>query len=655
MKPRFAPRRPFIPTKGQALTEQNFFNLRGLNMYQPDELLKDNASPYAQNFRIFDPFNEGSRVSISKRNGQSFYSVPVGETDSGNLTATTGAADGILTTVNWLAQSFTVSASGRLTKVDINVKNDASGTAPLIVKIYSDNGGQPGTLLATSSISAGNVPGAYAYTSARFIEAPSVSTATTYWIVTHQQSEGTNNYKWSSTTSTTGASTSNSGNSWTSQSYAFNYKAYVSTSGKIKGVTRFYRTTAAPITVFAHGTQLYTVNDSTGAITSIKTGLSSGANVYNFQTVNDKLYIVNGVDAPLVYDGSTVSTAGGSPPIASTVILHKNRLFYLEPNTNRVVFTDAGAYETIGSTNFIYVPSPKTSDAVVSMISFQDNLVLFTKVTKYQLFGSDLASFVLRESTAKKGCSGLMALAKDDSFLYFMSYDGVYKYNGGTDQLLSERIDPLLSRIADYQLIDFHVAQNYLHVHYISNGESFEKNTMVYDTKYDEWLFDTYTYALASSTWESQTDNLEVVSGSSVVGQLMYWNVGTSDLGRPIEFEYRTKYHSYDHPSRKHRIKRLYPFFKAGSANYYCDVQIDVDDQNNPTSNLVSLGTSGATWGGGYTWGSGSQWGSNILNPTRITIPGQNRKHQIRFVQNGADNPVRILGYTTYTKLRRAV
>ena len=59
--------------------------------------------------------------------------------------------------------------------------------------------------------------------------------------------------------------------------------------------------------------------------------------------------------------------------------------------------------------------------------------------------------------------------------------------------------------------------------------------------------------------------------------------------------------------------------------------------------------------GGGYTWGGGSQWGSNILNPERITIPGQNRKHQIWFVQYGADNPVRILGYTTYTKLRRAI
>jgi len=656
MRSRFAPRRPFIATKGQGLDERNYFNMRGLNMYQPDEAMPENNSPYATNFRIYDSETEGSHVAISKRDGHTFYSVPIGETDRGNLTSTTGAADQTITTTNWLGQSFTVSASGCLTKVEINIKNDSSGTAPLIVKIYSDSAGSPGALLATSSIKNADIGATYAYETAYFIESPTVSTGTTYWIVAHLQTEGTNNYKWSSTTSATSAKTSNSGNTWATTSYALNYKVYVSTAGKVKGQTRFYRSTANPEQLFAHDTTLYKVNDGTGATTSIKTGFSASADAYIFQTVNDKVYFVNGVDKPHVYDGSSAVAAGGNPPLASVVTLHKNRLFYLQPNTNRVEFTDLGDYETIGSVNFVYVPSPKTADPVVAMTSFQDNLVFFTKTTKFILYGSSLSSFVLRESTAKKGAAGVKTIASDDNYIYFLSYDGFYRFNGSTDQLLSKKIEPILAQIADYQKVRVHVANDRVHIHYQKIGEASERNCILWDAKFEEWMHDTNCFTIEANVWESQSDNQEVIAGSSRVGQLFYYNQGYSDLGRPIEFEYRTKYYSFDHPSRKHRIKRLYTYFRAGESNYNIDVQIDTDYANKPTSNLIPLfSTSFATWGGGYTWGGGTLWGGNILNPTRLTIPGQNRLHQIRFVQNGAENPVKILGFTTYTKLRRPV
>ena len=62
-------RRPFIKTTGTALLEKNFFTLSGLNLYTPDELSKDNESPYGRNFRIFQSDDLEARVSISKRKG----------------------------------------------------------------------------------------------------------------------------------------------------------------------------------------------------------------------------------------------------------------------------------------------------------------------------------------------------------------------------------------------------------------------------------------------------------------------------------------------------------------------------------------------------------------------------------------------------------
>lgn len=657
MPSRFGPRRPFIATKGMGLDERNYFAMRGLNMYQPDETLPDTNTPFAKNFRLFDPQTEGSRVAISKRLGHTFYSVPVGETDRGNLISTTGAADQSMTTVTQLAQKFTVSASGNLTKVELNIKNDSSGTAPMIVCIYTDSAGSPGTCVATSSIKSADVPAVYAYTGVRFIEAPSVATSTDYWIVAYIQTEGTNNYKWSSTTSATTAKVSTtSGNTWSTTSYALNYKVYVSTDGPVKGQIRFYTSTAAPQQIFAHGTNLYKVTDATGATTSVKSGLNSAATSYKFAAVNDKLYFVNGADTPFVYDGSSTAIAGGSPPVAVSVVLHKNRLFYLTAGTNRVDFTDLGAYETIGSTNFLYVPSPKTADPVIAMVSYQDNLVFFTKTTKYILYGSDFNSFVLKESTAKTGAAGLNAVCRDDNFIYFLSYSGLHKFNGGSDQLLSEKIDPLLSQIADFQTVRLAVADDKVHIHYKKSGDAVEADCLMFDLKYNEWLHDTDCYTKDMNTWESQTDTQQILASSSRVGQLFYYGQGYSDLGRPIDFEYRTKYFSFDHPSRKHRIKRLYPYLRAGESNYNLTLQIDADYANNPTNYTVPLySTTSTIWGGGSAWGGGYIWGGNILQPTRLTIPGQNRLHQIRFKQYGAENPVKIIGFTIYSKMRRAV
>jgi hypothetical protein len=192
-------------------------------------------------------------------------------------------------------------------------------------------------------------------------------------------------------------------------------------------------------------------------------------------------------------------------------------------------------------------------------------------------------------------------------------------------------------------------------MYYSPSGEGFNSACLLYDMGYKQWMNDTEIYVGQVALFNSQSDDEVLVCGSSLVGAIYYGDSGYSDLGKPIEFEYRTKYYSFDHPSRKHRIKRLYPYFNAGNCPYYCDVQIDVNESNSPSSNLVFLGSTGATWGGGETWGGGATWGGNVLEPTRLSIPGSARKHQIRFVQSGVDNPVEILGFTTYSQMRKPI
>lgn len=661
---RFSPQQRFIKTGTQSLLETNQFEFKGLNLVDPDEISDNNESPYAVNFRVFAPKDNTKRVAISKRNGYAKYSIPVGETVDTVLTSTTGAADQSITTTTWFATPFTASAASRLSKVELNVKNSSSGTGPIIVNIYSNVSSAPGVLLASSSIPASSPTSSYGYIEARFINAPLLATSTTYWIVAYLQSDGTNNYKWSSTTSVSTALTStNSGGSWASTAYGLNFKIYLSTDGAIKGQTRFYTTTAAPAEIFAFGTALYSVNDVTGAVTTIKTGLNATATSYSFVTVNNKLYYTNGVDAPRVWDGTTDALVGGSPPISSQILLHANRLFFLSvSDPNKYVFSEAGDYENLLAVSFLYIPSPNTADPVQRGISFQNNLVTFTRNRKYVLYGTDLTSFILRESPAKKGISSPTAVATDGNFIYFFSDDGEYKYNGGTDILMSKKVEPLLANMASKTDPKMWIFDNKVFLSYRSNGQSAKSDLLIYDTVYGAYLHDPSVNIEDANNWISQSDTRRVVTGSSLMGQLYFGETGTSDLGKAIAFEYRTKYFSFDHPAAKHRLKRLYPHLRAQSGMYSVNIQVDADEQNSPVSNVVSLaastytyGQAGLKWGTVANGGSGAIYGNGVLPLPRLSVGGSNRKHQIRILQSGVNNPVDFLGLSMYIKQQRPV
>jgi hypothetical protein len=618
-------------------------------MYLPDEQSDAQRSPYLRSCRMYAPTDNTKRVAISKRPGHAVYTIPVGEALSTQQVSVTGAADQAMTTGNWIGMPFVAGSTGQLSRVDLNVKNNNNGTGPLIVAIYSDNAGIPGTLLATSSIPQSSMTNAYQYLTARFIEAPSLTNGSTYWIVTYIQADGSGDYKWSSTTTVTTAKTSVGGTSWNVTTYGMDFKTYIATTGSVKGLTRFYRSTTTPLTLFAFNTDVYSVNDGTGVATSLLSGLDATADFFDWANVNNKVYWCNGINAPRVYDGTTVANAGGSPPSnASQAEVHANRLFWMQPNTNFVSFSDAGSYESIGATSFLYIPAPNTADPAHSMISFQGNLVFFTRNSKFVLYGTDLSSFILRESPTKRGAVGAKAVAKDANYIYFMDNDGlIWRYNGATDEALhSERVWPITKNVANNSSFKMYVANRKLFISYRTIGRTTNNHRLVYDLVYQEWLNDEEVYSDMGITLGSQTDTGQVVVGSSQVGALLYSETGTNDMGKPITFEYRTKYFSFGNPAAKHRVKRFYTFLRAQTTNHTVDCQVDADEANSPVHNYISVNAGGSKWGTAV-WGSFT-WGVLTFLRNRISVGGAAYKHQFRYYQSGVDNQVDLLGHELY-------
>lgn len=637
------------PSVGRKANDMLVDTFLGLDTTTPYTSLKDGQSPFFQNCRLYARNSTDRRVAVGTRKGPGFYTVPINQAIDQQITSTTGASDASCTTSTWLGQVFTAGVTGRLTRVDVNVKQGTTPTQHLMVAIYSDTAGSPGSLLATSSIVSSTITTSYQYLTARFVEAPSITSGTNYWVVIYMQNGGSGTYNWSSTTSATTAKTSNSsGGTWSTTSYALNFKAYISSSSKQLGAGRYNPVAGTNKTLLAHGTAMYTVNDVTGATTSIATGLSASATNYYFASADDKIYWANGYDTPRYFDGTTVSTLSGA--VASKyIIFHKNRAFFVDPNNpTKVVFSDLGDYNTFTSTNFVYVPSPKSGDPIVGWVVFQDNLTIFTRKTKYVLYGDDPGNFVLRQSSGKKGAVNQDVIKADSNFIYFLADDGIYRYNGSQDQLISDKVQTLVDRIADKTLATAAIHNNYYRLYYPDFGSTTINATLLWDTLNNFFLYDTETYICNPLVLENNT----LIEGSSLTGCYYYAEQQYSDMGKPIDFKYWTKY--FGDGLHKSFLRRFVPSIRLQTQPYNLAIKVDIDQRNTtPLVYSVNAQASGAEWGDGSQWGDGTLWGSATVSNPQTFKGTEAYWHQLRFEQDGADTPVEILSYNMSFRNRR--
>lgn len=643
-------RSPTLPVSRKS-TEVLVDNFIGLNTVAPYTDLKDGQSPSFYNCRLYARTATDRRVAIGTRKGPGFYSVPLGETVDQQQTSTTGAAEQTLTTTKWEAKKFIAGASGRLSKVELQLKQGASPTQHNIVAIYSDSSGSPGTLLATSSILSSSITSTATYLVARFAEAPAVVSTTAYWIVAYMQMGGSGTQLWTSTTNATTAKTSaDSGGTWSATSYDLNAKTYISTNTPLLGADRYTPSSGANKTLIAHGQNLYSVSDVDGTTTSLVGSLSASATNYYFAQANDKIYFVNGQDVPKYYDGATVTNVGGTPGVSKLCVFHKNRLFLVNvTDPAKIVYSDLGDYDAYTSTNFIYVPSPKSGDPITGLIVFQDNLVIFTRRTKYVLFGDDPGNFVLRQSSGRKGAVNQDVIKADPNYIYYLSDDGVYRYNGSSDQLISDTIQTEISNIADKTKSAAVVHANYYRLYYPATGATVNNACILWDTINSFWLRDSNTYINKLFVNESN----ELIEGSSLVGAVYKAEQDYSDMGKPINFIYWTKY--FGDGVRKIFVRRIIPSVRLQTFPYNLNLKIDIDQRN--TASLVytlASQASGDTWGSGDLWTTSAiTWGSQTVSTPRIIQGTEAYWHQLRFEQDGVSTPVEILSYLIQLRVRK--
>lgn len=299
-----APRTDNIPS-GRKDRGMVVHDLRGLDLVNPYDLIKDGRSPHANNFRLYAENEDSRRVVVSTRKGSGFYTQTLGEaTDEQQVAASTGEASvGVI--LDWKAQKFVPLEDGRLTTVAPSLKR-TSGDAPIVVSIHEDDAGAIGNQIAESGILPSDIGTTFDYCPAFFVESPLVEQGQTYWFVLRVQDNGTEEDYAVSTTTGTDAYTSSSGLAgMVAAGYDLNFQTTVSPDLTGKGIGRFTPDDGDNKTLMPMGTTMYVVDETDGSFDTLLTGLSSQAQDYNFFFIDGKISWVNGFDPIWQWDGTS--------------------------------------------------------------------------------------------------------------------------------------------------------------------------------------------------------------------------------------------------------------------------------------------------------------------------------------------------------------
>lgn len=632
------------------------YNLKGLNMVAPDQIIPEGESPFNLNARGYARDEADTRVAVRNRKGSVLLSTPIGETLD---TENTESADGDIEfdAATWIVQQFTPETDGVLTRVELDVKKVASGNGPLVIEIYADGGAGAGQLLGETSILPSEVDTDYDFIGAHLMDAPVVSSESNYWMLLKVQDEGTGTFAVSQTADSGAFVTTDELQSITPLDSTFRFKTYISTPGEILGHARRYPQNKENRTYFAMGEHVYEVNDA-GTSVSIDDSVHPNAEYWRPVQIDDKLIWVDGMSSAKWYDGDDVKVMGGVAGIPTHVWVYKNRTFFVPADDpTRVNFSALYNFENYPSVNFFYVPSPKSPDHIAGGIPFQDNLVIFTHETKHTVFGSEISTFTRKEAIGTKGAVSQEAIAADRNYIYFMADDNmIYRYNGVSDEIISEKIRPLLSQIQNPKKVRFHIHDNQLRVYFAKTPNTIATEMVVFDIdasvgKDFRWWYDTGRSVMGSLSWYLNEN--ELVEFSSRVGALYIGERGYSDAGKPIDFKYWTAYKNYGAGSAKDRIKRFRPIVRPSATPYNLMVGKDVDFQNRPSMKPWLVDSGGARWGH-FVWNDGTKWGggSTLVDHTSA-MSGRGKHTQYRFEKRGVNISVEIYGYISLIKSGR--
>jgi hypothetical protein len=290
---------------------------------------------------------------------------------------------------------------------------------------------------------------------------------------------------------------------------------------------------------------------------------------------NDVLYGVNGIDTPIKFDGTTVSTVAAIPQ-GIAIEWFKNFMWVLGNPTykDRLYYSTPNDPETWGGTDYINVNLGDVSQGVGlrGSAGATGRLYIGKQRSIWYLTGTSTATFAIQPLTYEHGVASHESMFQVKNDVWCVDLEGNVRglYRTTTDdpfsRLVSKDITYTTSGLNKTAITKssgvFHNNFAFIFVPY--GVDNYNSLVLVFDTLANEgkggWCkFTNWNIAGAVVFNEASTPRLYLFDSRTSNGQAYTWS-GTSDNGQEIVSKYETKIYDFGQPDKIKRYKYSYQF-----------------------------------------------------------------------------------------------
>lgn len=288
--------------------------------------------------------------------------------------------------------------------------------------------------------------------------------------------------------------------------------------------------------------------------------LPTGTDTFQIRNRADHVYVTNGVDPFMMYDGTNVTTFPNSKRF-HYLAANNNRLYGARNDEDILTFSDLGTgYFSTENT----IPIDQDGDQITGMVSNQDRLVVYKQYSRFLLTGWTPELFNLRRMESNKGSIAPLSIVNGNNLQFFLSDEGIEMFNFLEQSSLDEAL-PISLIIGD--MISAH-----------STAEKKAAISWVDDNKLHLQIWSTvYVYHIAhSDIMRSQVFSVYEYPGTVqyatrlqgkayiAINGVTYTIGGTTDNGVPIEVEMitnrRTQSGKEDYRQNKLYLRTYFEF-----------------------------------------------------------------------------------------------
>lgn len=279
--------------------------------------------------------------------------------------------------------------------------------------------------------------------------------------------------------------------------------------------------------------------DNAGTWTTIGTLTDAYVDTANFEVDGaPALILVNGVDTPQFWNGTTLAALGGTPPVGNYITADPSRVFISKEDVLYFCgFQDPEDWSSAENSGSVQYYTFAGGD-ITALYGYRDIKYLFKKDSMAGLYGVSYFDYKIVEISNSIGCVSNRTVQEVNGRLLFLGQNDVYQFTEGNPVAIGGKIRSYLNRINQSQ-IDKCNAYSDEHRYYLNlviDGATEPNIRLVFDTRYNIWR----VCALGESFRAGVQFNNVLYVGNAA-GQTYKVNTGTTDDGAAIPWSVTSK------------------------------------------------------------------------------------------------------------------